>query len=224
MKSVNDIYISSVDYHSTSAQNKAQLQKDGQTYAMILSESVYLRKWKTNWRIFYWRKLSSSFYVICDSFYFLTSFLSNPFRAILSISFDTEIWKIYFVTPKSFFYTPSSLHANLYILSRFLFLDFKTWWFKNFVFFSHRSVSWSRQVLSWSFEIPHSLNFPVQMFCLKNFKRTYFVIATAISYTGSRRSRNKYFPISVRAAAESIASRPTRFRSKYGVASLPWLF
>lgn len=50
---------------------------------------------------------------------------------------------------------------------------------------------------------------------------TYFVIATAMSYTGSRRSRNKYLPMSVSAAAESIASRPTRFRSKYGVASRP---
>lgn len=50
---------------------------------------------------------------------------------------------------------------------------------------------------------------------------TYFVIATAMSYTGKRRSRNKYFPISVSAAAESIASLPTRFRSKYGVASRP---
>lgn len=64
--------------------------------------------------------------------------------------------------------------------------------------------------------------------CLTSPKRsinqTYFVMATAISYTGSRRSRNKYFPMSVRAAAESIASRPTRFRSKYGVASLPYIF
>lgn len=70
-------------------------------------------------------------------------------------------------------------------------------------------------------KIPHTMHFSVQMFELNGFKKTYFVIATAISYTGSRRSRNKYFPISVRAAAESIASRPTRFRSKYGVASLP---
>lgn len=30
--------------------------------------------------------------------------------------------------------------------------------------------------------------------------------------------------MSVRAAAESIASRPTRFRSKYGVASRPYFF
>lgn len=50
---------------------------------------------------------------------------------------------------------------------------------------------------------------------------THFVIATAISYTGKRRSLNKYLPISVRAAAESIASLPTLFLSKYGVASLP---
>lgn len=48
------------------------------------------------------------------------------------------------------------------------------------------------------------------------------MMATAISYTGSRLSLNKYFPISVKAAAESMASRPTRFRSKYGVASLPY--
>jgi hypothetical protein len=47
------------------------------------------------------------------------------------------------------------------------------------------------------------------------------VIATAMSYTGKRLSLNKYFPMSVKAAAESIASLPTRFRSKYGVASLP---
>jgi hypothetical protein len=47
-------------------------------------------------------------------------------------------------------------------------------------------------------------------------------MATAMSYTGRRRSLNKYLPISVRAAAESIASRPTRLRSRYGVASRPY--
>ena len=50
----------------------------------------------------------------------------------------------------------------------------------------------------------------------------YLVIATAISYTGNLLSRNRYFPISVKADAESIASLPTLLRSKYGVASRPW--
>ena len=49
----------------------------------------------------------------------------------------------------------------------------------------------------------------------------YLVIATAISYTGNLLSRNRYFPISVKADAESIASLPTLLRSKYGVASRP---
>lgn len=51
---------------------------------------------------------------------------------------------------------------------------------------------------------------------------THLVTATAISYTGSLRSLNRYFPMSVSAAAESIASLPTLFLSKYGVASLAW--
>lgn len=42
-----------------------------------------------------------------------------------------------------------------------------------------------------------------------------------MSYTGSLLSLNRYFPMSVKAAAESIASVPTRFFSKYGVASRP---
>lgn len=46
-------------------------------------------------------------------------------------------------------------------------------------------------------------------------------MATAMSYTGSLLSLNKYFPMSVKAAAESMASLPTLFLSKYGVASLP---
>lgn len=52
---------------------------------------------------------------------------------------------------------------------------------------------------------------------------SYFVTATAMSYTGSLLSRKRYLPMSVRAAAESIASLPTRFLSKYGVASRPWI-
>lgn len=52
-------------------------------------------------------------------------------------------------------------------------------------------------------------------------RNTDFVMATAMSYTGSLLSLNRYLPISVRAAAESIASVPTRFFSKYGVASRP---
>jgi len=47
------------------------------------------------------------------------------------------------------------------------------------------------------------------------------VMATAISYTGSLLSRNRYFPMSVKAEAASIASLPTRFLSRYGVASRP---
>ena len=54
------------------------------------------------------------------------------------------------------------------------------------------------------------------------FYNSYLVIATAISYTGNLLSRNRYFPISVKADAESIASLPTLLRSKYGVASRPW--
>ena len=54
------------------------------------------------------------------------------------------------------------------------------------------------------------------------FYNPYLVIATAISYTGNLLSRNRYFPISVKADAESIASLPTLLRSKYGVASRPW--
>lgn len=46
-------------------------------------------------------------------------------------------------------------------------------------------------------------------------------MATAMSYTGNLLSLNRYLPISVNAAAESIASVPTRFFSKYGVASRP---
>lgn len=42
-----------------------------------------------------------------------------------------------------------------------------------------------------------------------------------MSYTGSLLSRKRYLPMSVSAAAESIASLPTRFLSKYGVASRP---
>lgn len=49
---------------------------------------------------------------------------------------------------------------------------------------------------------------------------THLVTATAISYTGNRRSLNRYLPMSVSAAAESMASLPTLFLSKYGVASL----
>ena len=48
------------------------------------------------------------------------------------------------------------------------------------------------------------------------------VMATAMSYTGSLRSRKRYLPMSVRAEAASMASRPTRFLSRYGVASRPW--
>ena len=48
------------------------------------------------------------------------------------------------------------------------------------------------------------------------------VMATAISYTGNLLSRNRYLPMSVSADAASIASLPTRLRSKYGVASLPY--
>ena len=40
------------------------------------------------------------------------------------------------------------------------------------------------------------------------------VMATAISYTGNLLSRKRYLPISVKADAASIASRPTRFRSR----------
>ena len=40
------------------------------------------------------------------------------------------------------------------------------------------------------------------------------VIATAISYTGSLLSRKRYFPMSVRAEAASMASLPTRFLSR----------
>ena len=47
------------------------------------------------------------------------------------------------------------------------------------------------------------------------------VMATAMSYTGSLRSRKRYLPMSVRADAASIASRPTLFLSRYGVASRP---
>ena len=47
------------------------------------------------------------------------------------------------------------------------------------------------------------------------------VMATAMSYTGSRLSRKRYFPMSVRAEAASIASLPTLFLSRYGVASRP---
>lgn len=53
---------------------------------------------------------------------------------------------------------------------------------------------------------------------------SYFVTATAMSYTGSLLSRKRYLPMSVSAAAESIASLPTRFLSKYGVASRPWQY
>lgn len=42
----------------------------------------------------------------------------------------------------------------------------------------------------------------------------YLVTATAISYTGSLRSLNRYLPMSVSAAAESMASLPTLFLSK----------
>lgn len=55
-----------------------------------------------------------------------------------------------------------------------------------------------------------------------NLLKPYLVTATAMSYTGNLLSRNRYFPMSVSAAAESIASRPTRFLSRYGVASLPY--
>ena len=48
-----------------------------------------------------------------------------------------------------------------------------------------------------------------------------FVMATAMSYTGSLRSRKRYLPMSVRADAASMASRPTLFLSRYGVASRP---
>lgn len=58
--------------------------------------------------------------------------------------------------------------------------------------------------------------------CFTGIGHSYFVTATAMSYTGSLLSRKRYLPMSVRAAAESIASLPTRFLSKYGVASRPW--
>ena len=56
--------------------------------------------------------------------------------------------------------------------------------------------------------------FQCWFFYLRQLSFTHFVMATAMSYTGSLLSRKRYFPMSVRAEAESIASLPTRFRSR----------
>ena len=77
-----------------------------------------------------------------------------------------------------------------------------TYWFSN-IFWSPGDIPVKRSLSWWSNN------------------RSYLVTATAMSYTGSLLSRNRYFPMSVKAAAESMASRPTLFRSRYGVASRP---
>lgn len=124
------------------------------------------------------------------------------------------------------FYKESNAHSRCIraLLSLFLFLSFMS------RSANERSLDW--QIIE-KCELSVSLSFflrgtfvpccQIAALAALRIGHSYFVTATAMSYTGSLLSRKRYLPMSVRAAAESIASLPTRFLSKYGVASRPWI-